>query len=70
MLIQWLGITDLESSNGSVEDITLSLPSFHLEDKVVVQKGVIVRDQVPKGFKGSMGKHNSELGLNIVRSTV
>ena len=69
VLIQWLGMTDFESSKGSVEDIKLSFPSFHLEDKVVVQGG-IVRDQVPKGFRGSMGKHNSELGVNIVGSIV
>ena len=70
MLIQWLGMTDFESSKGSVEDIKLSFPSFHLQDKVVDQEGGIVRGQVPKGFRGSMGKQNSELGVNIVGSTV
>ena len=29
-----------------------------------------VRDQVPERFRGSMGKQNSELGVNIVGSTV
>ena len=70
MLIQWLGTTDFESSEGSVEEIKLSFPSFHLEDKVVVQEGGIVRDQGSKGFRGSMGKQNSELGVNIVGSTM
>ena len=70
VLTQWQGMPDFESSWESAEDIKLSFPSFHLEDKVVVQEGGIVRDQVPKGFKGSMGKHNSELGVNIVGSIV
>ena len=70
MLIQWLGMTDFESSTGSAEDIKLNFPSFHLEDKVVVQEAGIVTDQVPEGLKGSMGKPNSWLGVNIVGSTV
>ena len=44
-------MTDFERSKGSVEDIKLIFPSFHLEDKVVVQEGSVIRDQVPKGFK-------------------
>jgi len=33
------------------EDIKLNFPEFHLEDKVVVQEGGIVRDRFPEGLK-------------------
>lgn len=63
VLIKGLDMPDFESSQELVEDIKLSFPDFHLEDKVVVQEGSIVRDHFPqelkmykrKKYKGIMG---------------
>ena len=51
VLIQWHNMPECDSSWESAADIKLSFPSFHLEDKVVVQGGGIVRNQVPEGIK-------------------
>src|SRR5262249_22821027 len=50
VLIQWQDMPNFESSWESAEDIKLAFPNFHLEDKVIVQGG-IVRDQAPGGIK-------------------
>ena len=47
---------DFENTWELAEDIKLSFPEFHLEDKVVVQEGGIVRDLFPKGLKVYMRK--------------
>ena len=41
VLIQWHNMPECDSSWESAADIKLSFPSFHLEDKVVVQGGVL-----------------------------
>jgi len=56
-------MTDFEKTWELAKDIKLSFPEFHLEDKVVVKEGGIVRDRFPKGlqvykrkkFRGRMG---------------
>ena len=63
VLIKWDGMPDFESTWELAEDIKLSFPEFHLEDKVVVKEGGIVRDRFPEGlqvykrrkFRGKMG---------------
>ena len=77
VLIQWEDLPEFESSWELAEDIKLNFPIFHLEDKVVVQGGGIVRDQVPEGiklykrkkFRGSIGRQNSEVGEYVVGPT-
>jgi len=51
VLIKWEGMLDFEHTWELAEDIKLNFPEFHLEDKVVVQEGGIVRDQFPEGLK-------------------
>ena len=71
VLIKWHNMPDCDSSWELAADIKLNFPSFHLEDKVVVQEGGIVRDQAPGGIKvykrkryrGIMGKES--LGQNV-----
>ena len=51
MLVKWHNLPDFESSWELADDIKLSFPDFHLEDKVLVQGEGIVRDHVPEGIK-------------------
>ena len=41
VLIKWHNMPDCDSSWELAADIKLNFPSFHLEDKVVVQEGVL-----------------------------
>ena len=69
VLIQWEDMPEFGSSWELAKDIKLSSPSFHLEDKVIVQGGGIVRNQVSgvikvykqKRFRGTLGNQNDEL---------
>ena len=61
VLINWLDMPEFESSWELAEDIKLSFPDFHLEDKVVVWEGGIVGDRFPervymrKKYRGIVG---------------
>nr|KYP61836.1 hypothetical protein KK1_016348 [Cajanus cajan] len=53
VLIQWTGLPEFEATWEPVETIMKQFPSFHLEDKVTLLGGSIVRPLISKYYKRS-----------------